>query len=64
MGTGLALVHGGINVLWFAVIISLARFAMKWLLHPRATLIIDGITGTVLTMFGLIIVFEALHKLL
>lgn len=64
MGSGLALVHGGINVLWFALIISLARFAMKWLLHPRATVIIDGVTGTVLMIFGAVIVAEALTKLL
>lgn len=63
MGSMLALVHGAINVLWFALIISLARFAMKWLLHPRASLIIDGITGTVLVIFGITIAAEAIAKI-
>ncbi|WP_421083713.1 LysE family translocator [Rothia nasimurium] len=64
MGSLLALIHGGINVLWFTLIISLAALAMKWLLHPRATLIIDGIAGAVLLVFGVLILVEAAHKLL
>ena len=64
MGSLLALIHGGINVLWFALIISLASLAMKWLLHPRATLVIDGVAGAVLLVFGLLILVEAAHKLL
>lgn len=64
MGSLLALIHGGINVLWFTLIISLASLAMKWLLHPRATLVIDGIAGSVLLVFGVLILVEAAHKLL
>lgn len=64
MGTLLAAIHGGINVLWFTLIISLAALAMRWLLHPRATLVIDGIAGTVLFIFGVLILVEAAHKLL
>lgn len=64
MGSLLALIHGGINVLWFILIISLAALAMKWLLHPRATLVIDGIAGAVLLVFGVLILVEAAHKLL
>lgn len=64
MGSLLALIHGGINVLWFTLIISLASLAMKWLLHPRATLAIDGIAGSVLLVFGVLILVEAAHKLL
>lgn len=64
MGTLLAAVHGGINILWFAVIISLAKLAMKWLLRPKASLVIDGIAGAVLTVFGALIIIEALQKLL
>lgn len=64
MGSLLALIHGGINVLWFTLIISLASLAMKWLLHPRATLVIDGIAGSVLLVFGVLILVEAVHKLL
>lgn len=60
MGSLLALVHGTINTAWFSLIILLARFAMRWLLHPRASLITDGITGTVLVIFGLTIAVEAL----
>lgn len=63
MGTYLAVIHGGINVLWFVLIISLASLAMKWLLHPRASLIIDAVTGTVLTLFGISIIWELAHKL-
>lgn len=55
MGTYLALIHGGINVLWFALIISLAALAQGWLAHPRASLIIDGIAGSVLLFFGITI---------
>lgn len=64
MGSLLAVIHGGINVLWFALIISLASLAMKWLLHPRATLVIDGVAGLVLLVFGVLILVEAAHKLL
>ncbi|HJD51236.1 MAG TPA: LysE family translocator [Candidatus Rothia avistercoris] len=64
MGSLLALIHGGINVLWFTLIISLASLAMKWLLHPRATLVIDGIAGSVLLVFGVLILVEAANKLL
>lgn len=64
MGTYLALIHGGINVAWFVVIVSLASLAMKWLLHPRATLVIDGVAGTVLLIFGITILVEAAHKIL
>lgn len=63
MGSALAAIHGGINILWFAVIISLAKLAMKWLLHPRAGLVIDGIAGAVLTVFGVLITIEVLPKL-
>lgn len=63
MGSALAAIHGGINILWFALIISLAKLAMKWLLHPRAGLVIDGIAGTVLTIFGILITIEVLPKL-
>lgn len=59
MGTYLALIHGGINVAWFAVIVALASLSMKWLLHPRATLVIDGVAGTVLVIFGATILWEA-----
>lgn len=59
MGTYLALIHGGINVAWFAVIVTLASLSMKWLLHPRATLVIDGVAGTVLVIFGATILWEA-----
>lgn len=64
MGSLLAVIHGGINVAWFAVIISLATLAMKWLLHPRAALVIDGVAGAVLLVFGVLILVEAVPKFL
>lgn len=64
MGTYLALIHGGINILWFTLIISLAALAKKWLAYPRATLVLDGMAGAVFTCFGISILFEMALKLL
>lgn len=64
MGSYLALIHGGINVLWFTLIIVLVALAKKWLAHPRATLVLDGVAGAVFTCFGISILGEMTMKLL
>ncbi|TPW70126.1 LysE family translocator [Schumannella sp. 10F1B-5-1] len=52
MGLVLALVHNLLSAVWFAGLIAASSFAARWLRHPRATRIIDRVTGTVLVGFG------------
>jgi threonine/homoserine/homoserine lactone efflux protein len=52
VGTGLALIHNVEGLVWFALLISLAASARRWLEHPAAQRRIDALTGTVLVGFG------------
>jgi threonine/homoserine/homoserine lactone efflux protein len=54
LGVGLLLagVHGGISLLWFALLIVLAGALGRWLRRPRTTRAIDGVTGATLIGFG------------
>ncbi len=54
LGMGLLLsgVHAALSLLWFAVIITGAAIARRWLTHPRALKIIDRCAGVALIGFG------------
>ncbi len=53
VGVLLAGVHGGISLLWFALLITLAGALGRWLRRPRTTRAIDGVTGATLIGFGI-----------
>jgi threonine/homoserine/homoserine lactone efflux protein len=52
MGLLLAAVHAVLSVAWFAAVIALATTAGRVLRRPRATRLVDGVTGAVLVGFG------------
>lgn len=52
MGSLLALIHDGLTLLWFALLIAAAATMRKALQRPLAKRIIDGATGSVLVGFG------------
>lgn len=52
MGLLLAGVHDAISLVWFALIITAASVARRWLASARSLRIIDRVAGTVLVGFG------------
>ncbi len=59
MGLALAAVHGLLTLVWFAALIAGGGMASKALRSPRATRILDRITGVVLVGFGARLALEA-----
>ncbi|MFJ1617373.1 LysE family translocator [Streptomyces sp. NPDC088249] len=53
MGLLLTTVHILIGLIWSAVLIGFARVLHGWLRKPRARLLLDRITGTVIAAFGI-----------
>ncbi|THG28153.1 LysE family translocator [Naasia lichenicola] len=53
MGALLGLVHVALGMTWFTLIIGATARASRFLRSPRATRIVDGVTGTVLVGFGI-----------
>lgn len=59
MGLALALVHVVESMVWFTAIIFATQFARRWLSSPRASRIIDRVTGGILVGFGVTLALEA-----
>ena len=59
MGLALALVHVVESMVWFTAIIFATQFARRWLSSPRASRIIDRVTGGILVGFGATLALEA-----
>ncbi|MEV5989079.1 LysE family translocator [Streptomyces sp. NPDC052051] len=53
MGLLLTTVHIVIGLMWSAVLIGFARVLHGWLRKPQARRLLDRITGTVITAFGI-----------
>jgi threonine/homoserine/homoserine lactone efflux protein len=54
----LATIHACEGIVWLAAISYAVRFFSAWFRRPRVTKSIDRVTGTVLTGFGLELLFE------
>lgn len=54
----LALIHVGLSMLWFGVLILATRPLSRWLKRPGVMRVLDGLTGSVLIAFGLKLAFE------
>lgn len=51
-GVALAAVHVAEGVVWLGLVLVLARSLRAWLERPRVVRWIDGVVGTVITLFG------------
>lgn len=61
MGLSLAAVHALESILWTLVLLTVTQMAGRWLRNDRATRAINGLTGTVLAVFGILVIVETLQ---
>lgn len=54
----LALIHAALTTVWFAALILATQPLSRWLRRPGVVRALDGVTGSVLIMFGLKLAFE------
>lgn len=57
MGTVLAAVHAGLTLVWFSVLILGGHLMRRFLVNPRAVIVVDVLTGSLLVAFGLALLF-------